>query len=184
MYKSVRNRLLLQLNVETIGEAILKLIENGKSNSEIAKLFSVSDSLICYYKKRSKELPFLQTSAERSIYTHNQKHKEYIKRWKSGNESGGRKEGYGVVSNHVRRYIFEKYESKCAKCGWSEVNKFTNTIPLEIEHIDGNPENHLESNLILLCPNCHSLTAGHSSNKENGRRYNRELYRFKNNNAL
>ena len=36
--------------------------------------------------------------------------------------------------------------------------------------------NHIESNLTLLCPNCHSLTAGHSTSKGNGRRYYREKY--------
>ena len=36
--------------------------------------------------------------------------------------------------------------------------------------------NHKEENLILLCPNCHSLTAGHSTSKGNGRRYYREQY--------
>ena len=36
--------------------------------------------------------------------------------------------------------------------------------------------NHLEDNLTLLCPNCHSLTAGHSTSKGNGRRYYREKY--------
>ena len=33
-----------------------------------------------------------------------------------------------------------------------------------------------EENLILLCPNCHSLKAGHSTSKGNGRRYYREKY--------
>lgn len=32
------------------------------------------------------------------------------------------------------------------------------SAPLEIEHIDGNALNNKEDNLILLCPNCHSLT--------------------------
>lgn len=39
------------------------------------------------------------------------------------------------------------------------MNKFTNIIPLEVEHMDGNYKNNEENNLILLCPNCHSLTA-------------------------
>jgi hypothetical protein len=99
----------------------------------------------------------------------------YIIRWKNGEEKGGN-EKYGKVSSHIRRFLFEKYDNKCAQCGWSEVNRFTNTIPLEVEHIDGNPTNHIEENLTLLCPNCHSLTAGHSTSKGNGRRYYREKY--------
>lgn len=31
-------------------------------------------------------------------------------------------------------------------------------ISLELEHIDGNPSNNEDENLLLLCPNCHSQT--------------------------
>jgi len=85
--------------------------------------------------------------------------------------------GHNGVSGHIRRYLFDKYESKCALCGWDKVNPFTNTQPLEIEHIDGDSLNNKENNLILLCPNCHSLTPGHSTSKGNGRRYYRQKYR-------
>ena len=88
-----------------------------------------------------------------------QKEYEYllwITRWKNGEETG-LKGKYGL-SNHLKRYIFEKYDFKCAICNWSKENPFTHTIPLEVEHIDGNYLNNNEDNLILLCPNCHSLT--------------------------
>ena len=61
---------------------------------------------------------------------------EYIKRWKEDKEDG--MAGKYGVSNHIRRYLYEKYDNKCSKCGWAEVNPYTNNIPLEIEHIDGN----------------------------------------------
>ena len=84
--------------------------------------------------------------------------------------------GYGAVSQHVRKYLFIKNDNKCSKCGWSEINLFTNSIPLEIDHINGDSMNHLENNLNLLCPNCHSLTRGDSTSKGNGRRYYRQKY--------
>jgi predicted amidophosphoribosyltransferase len=31
-----------------------------------------------------------------------------------------------------------------------------NLISLELHHLDGNSYNHILSNLIILCPNCHS----------------------------
>lgn len=50
------------------------------------------------------------------------------------------------------------------------MNPFTNTLPLEIDHIDGNSENNSEENLRLICPNCHSLTETYrGANRGNGR---------------
>lgn len=78
--------------------------------------------------------------------------------------------GRTSISSHIRRYLFEKYNNKCCECGWGKLNKYTNKTPLEIEHCDGDFTNNKESNLKLLCPNCHSLTSTYKSlNKGNGR---------------
>lgn len=96
-------------------------------------------------------------------------YKKYIERWKDGKENG--RSGKLGTSKHLRRYLFEKYNSKCSKCGWSEKNQYTGNIPLNIEHIDGNWMNNKEENLDLLCPNCHSLTPTYGGlNKGNGRK--------------
>lgn len=96
-------------------------------------------------------------------------YKDYIAKWQR-HEVTGIKGKNGQLSNYVRRYIFEKFQSKCSKCGWSETNPYTNTVPLEIEHIDGNWENSYEENLDLLCPNCHSLTSTYrGANRGHGR---------------
>lgn len=92
----------------------------------------------------------------------------YIERWKTGKETG-LKGAYGI-SSHIRKYLFRKYNNKCAQCGWGEINPYSQTIPLEVEHKDGNYTNNKEDNLILLCPNCHSLTSTYKgANKGNGR---------------
>jgi 5-methylcytosine-specific restriction endonuclease McrA len=67
--------------------------------------------------------------------------------------------------------MLEKYENKCCECGWGKINKYTGNIPLEVEHIDGNPYNTIEDNLKLLCPNCHSLTKSYKgANRGKGRK--------------
>lgn len=45
---------------------------------------------------------------------------------------------------------------KCESCGLSTWND--KPIPLEVHHIDGDKLNNVESNLKLLCCNCHALT--------------------------
>ena len=89
----------------------------------------------------------------------------------SGNKQSGGMQGF------VRRYIFKKYNNRCAECGWHELNPYTKTLPLEIHHRDGNSSNSFEENLILLCPNCHSLTKTYkAANWGHGRKARRERY--------
>jgi hypothetical protein len=100
-------------------------------------------------------------------------YEQYIKRWKDGLEDGLRCE-YSL-SNHIHRYMREKYGNKCSRCGWCEVNPFTGKVPLEIDHIDGNYLNNSEDNLDLICPNCHSLTSTYRAlNKGRGRKERRK----------
>lgn len=101
-------------------------------------------------------------------------YKEYIEKWKNGIVDG-RKGEYGV-SSYIRRYLFEKYNNKCSRCGWSEINIYTGHIPLEIEHIDGNFNNNREDNLTLLCPNCHSLTSTYKGANVGKGRLSRKKY--------
>lgn len=101
-------------------------------------------------------------------------YKDYIRRWKNGEESGII--GQYQLSNHIKHYLYDKYNGQCARCGWHEINPTTGKSPLEVEHIDGNYRNNTEDNLILLCPNCHSLTPTYKAlNKGNGRK-DREKY--------
>jgi predicted HNH restriction endonuclease len=50
-------------------------------------------------------------------------------------------------------------------------------VILGIDHIDGNSENNTENNLVLLCPNCYSLTPNYKNlNKSKGRLWRRKKY--------
>ena len=103
------------------------------------------------------------------FHTDNKLYIKYIKRWKKNLENGG---NCGVISQYIRRYLFEKYENKCCECGWSEIHSITKNIPLEVDHRDGNWKNNKEKNLRLVCPNCHSLSPNYRAlNKGKGRKY-------------
>lgn len=94
---------------------------------------------------------------------------QWIEKYKQDN-SIAKSTKWGQIPATLRYYIFNKFENKCCECGWSKINPYTNTLPLEIDHIDGNSENNSEENLRLLCPNCHSLTATYrGANRGNGR---------------
>lgn len=92
----------------------------------------------------------------------------YIENWKNGIESG--MGGQFGLSHHIKHYLLEKNNYKCEKCGWGEINLFTNTIPLEVHHKDGDYRNNEEQNLELLCPNCHSLTETFRGANKQGRK--------------
>lgn len=63
-----------------------------------------------------------------------------------------------TIHSNSKAYLIELYGNKCMKCNWSEVNRWTGKIPIELNHIDGNPNNKSLTNLEILCPNCHSLS--------------------------
>lgn len=122
---------------------------------------------------------FCGTNLSRNVkYCSNKCQKEYeykiyIQLWKSGYKSG--LSGKYGISGHIRRFLFEKYNNKCSRCGWGEINQYTNKIPLEIEHKDGNFLNNKEENLDLICPNCHSLTSTYKgANVGKGRKERRK----------
>lgn len=87
------------------------------------------------------------------------------RKWAKGKISSSRKSfnlillksniGKRLPSYQLRRALIEfgrKYE--CCDCGiekWKDKK-----LLLEIHHIDGDWSNNVESNLIFLCPNCHS----------------------------
>jgi hypothetical protein len=75
----------------------------------------------------------------------------HLENWKKGVASPSERTCKNLL-------ILERGE-KCERCGWCEVNPTSNTIPIELEHIDGNCYNNTYANTMLLCPNCHSLTS-------------------------
>ena len=116
------------------------------------------------------------------IYCSNQcqldyQHQEYINKWKNNEVTGSRGISARNISKHIRRYLLEKNKQACSFCGWNKTNRVTGNSPLEVDHIDGDAENNNESNLRLLCPNCHSLTPSYRNlNKCKGRAWRKLKY--------
>lgn len=103
--------------------------------------------------------------------------KNYIERWKKGEESGV--VGGSEISQILRDYLINEANNSCEVCGWSQVNPYTGRVPLQIHHIDGDCTNNTRENLQVLCPNCHSLTQNFGSrNKKSSRRDKRCKYYF------
>lgn len=121
----------------------------------------------------NKELNRHQTKYCSNTCQKTYEYKQYIQRWKQGLENG--MSGQYSLSKHIRRYLLELTNYKCSQCGWGEKNLYTDTYPLEIDHIDGDYRNNKEENLQVLCPNCHSLTPTYKGANKNGRE-EREKY--------
>lgn len=60
----------------------------------------------------------------------------------------------------LKRILKENIKKReCEMCKLTHWN--TQMIPLELDHIDGNPYNHKLENLRVLCPSCHAQTPTH-----------------------
>lgn len=85
-----------------------------------------------------------------------------------GNPEGSRSrpltdyfEGRASVTNtnRFRRRLLREgvFDRRCGRCNGDEW--LGEVMPLELHHVDGNRSNNAPANLVLLCPNCHALTA-------------------------
>jgi hypothetical protein len=120
---------------------------------------------------------FANLRKAQKVYCSNQcqiefQYENYIEKWLKNSKIGGQGIKTKNISRHIKRYLVGKSKERCSKCGWKGRHPLTNKVPLEVDHIDGNPENNNLKNLQLLCPNCHSLTPHFRNlNKGNGRRW-------------
>lgn len=121
--------------------------------------------LVCGKKCRRSSYKYCSNQCQADF-----RYNEYVEKWKKGLVSGERGISTKSISNHIKRYLFEKYGRKCSECGWHKTNPYSKLSPLEIDHINGSSDDNSELNLRLLCPNCHSLSKNYKNlNKGSGR---------------
>jgi 5-methylcytosine-specific restriction endonuclease McrA len=78
-----------------------------------------------------------------------------------------REEGTLHSWDTIRKYHFIQKNYTCEVCGISEWNG--ESTPLELHHIDGNINNNVDSNLQVVCPNCHAQTDNYCGRNIEGR---------------
>lgn len=121
-----------------------------------------------FLKGKLSKAKYCKPSCQHEYYS-----KTVIEKWLKGEFNATRKGEQ--LSSTIRKYLIRQAENKCSKCGWKEKNEFLGTVPLAIHHIDGDSTNSIPSNLVVLCPNCHSLTkTWNGLNTGKGRKTRRE----------
>lgn len=128
-------------------DLILEMISRNEPKQQICRVLNCKpDTLERYLKKMD------------IVYAGNQCRKgfpqpESYKPVQNYLYNGSTIQSYKLKNKLIKENIFEE---KCSECNlemWQGVK-----IPLELDHIDGQPFNNELSNLRLLCPNCHALT--------------------------
>ncbi len=67
-------------------------------------------------------------------------------------------QSYKLKNRLLKEGVFKHQCMNCHRTKWNG-----QSIPLELDHIDGNNKNNRLENLRLLCPNCHALTPTYRS---------------------
>jgi hypothetical protein len=103
----------------------------------------------------SKDLTTAQRRCCSQSCTNERRYSTFIRNWLTGSVSGG---SWHHVNPYVKKWLIQMRGEKCELCGWDKKNPVTKKVPVQVDHANGDPQNHRPENLRLLCPNCHSLT--------------------------
>lgn len=131
-------------------DEIIKMINNKESKAFICKVLNCKpETLNGYLKKIGIEYNGNQGLKGKKTHSNRKSALEYMKK-------------DIVVSSKLRKKLIEDgiKEDKCEKCNNS--HWFGEKLMLELHHIDGNRFNNKLDNLMVLCPNCHSIFPNHS----------------------
>jgi hypothetical protein len=169
------SRLLLSKTI--LDRRVSRVCKCCKKSFFPAKSSQVFCSNQCLGKSRKKERPCLccgKTIRNKkfccSKCSGEYRKQKGVREWLNGEKEGHYNGKTFLVRRNIREYLKERAGEKCSKCGWSERHPVTGSVPLEINHIDGDASNSSIENLEVLCPNCHSLTPNFRSLNKGSRR--------------
>jgi 5-methylcytosine-specific restriction endonuclease McrA len=163
-----------------------KFVQEGFSTHDIAREMGVSQTNICHWLKKYG----LKTIRSKSsnpytklfVCTHCNKLKPVSRSSFNKYCSAQCQQDYqrsqidfkDYKRDRTRRlYLIRHRGHQCECCKNTEWNN--QSIPLEIDHIDGNHQNNVLENVRLLCPNCHAQTPTYKNrNAGNGRESRRK----------
>ena len=78
----------------------------------------------------------------------------------------GKHPNYPVWKLRNRLLALNIFQEECQCCGYAERRVTDDTVPLLLDHIDGDVTNHRIENLQMLCLNCYYQQVGNPFNKE------------------
>lgn len=145
-------------------------MENSKSNNEAARFLNVSYPT---YKKYASL--YIDTESSLSLFDlHKNQAGKGVRKSNSGVNHGrkledileGKYPEYPIHNLKRRLLRSGRMEEKCCSCGMEERRVTDYTVPLLLDHIDGDRKNHKEENLRLLCFNCYYLEVGNFTGKK------------------
>lgn len=163
-----------------LGEADIRYaIENTKSNAEAARFLKVSFTT---YKKYAKM--YTDSVTGKTLYElHVNQAGHGITKGPSRAQAGkysiekilnGEHPNYPTWKLRNRLLSLGIFSEECSSCGYAERRITDDTVPLLLDHIDGDTTNHRIENLQLLCLNCYYQQTGnpYNLNKEQYWNYN------------
>jgi len=138
-------------------EQFIEVCNSASSMRDASKKLNLSFST---FKRRALSL---------GCYKTNQGGKGYRKEWSDGipveDILAGKYPNFQTYKLKLKLIKSGLKSDRCELCGWDKKPDGAIYSPCELHHIDGNHHNHSLDNLIILCPNCHSLTKNYRFRK-------------------